>query len=133
MEMRKGPSSGGSRRSSAVCGMLWPPWVSDTNWRPNSEAHWGLCSGVAMVGRLACAVPMADGSEPPAIRLAPAAEWLAAMEPICAAPRSALLAKVLLRSEEHTSELQSLMRISYAVFCLTKNKRKQDKPHRHDV
>src|SRR3546814_1133528 len=26
------------------------------------------------------------------------------------------------RSEEHTSELQSLMRISYAVFCLTNNK-----------
>src|SRR3546814_2423003 len=25
------------------------------------------------------------------------------------------------RSEEHTSELQSIMRISYAVFCLTKN------------
>src|SRR3546814_6812909 len=31
-------------------------------------------------------------------------------------PRSAL------RSEEHTSELQSLMRISYAVFCLKKKK-----------
>src|SRR3546814_3444204 len=28
----------------------------------------------------------------------------------------------LVRSEEHTSELQSLMRISYAVLCLTKNK-----------
>src|SRR3546814_9128962 len=28
----------------------------------------------------------------------------------------------LVRSEEHTSELQSLMRISYAVFCLKKNK-----------
>src|SRR3546814_7658081 len=27
-----------------------------------------------------------------------------------------------MRSEEHTSELQSLMRISYAVFCLKKNK-----------
>src|SRR3546814_998072 len=27
-----------------------------------------------------------------------------------------------LRSEEHTSELQSLMRISYAVFCLKKNR-----------
>src|SRR3546814_10418182 len=27
------------------------------------------------------------------------------------------------RSEEHTSELQSLMRISYAVFCLTQNKK----------
>src|SRR3546814_4461406 len=29
------------------------------------------------------------------------------------------------RSEEHTSELQSLMRISYAVFCLKKNKNTQ--------
>src|SRR3546814_17894437 len=29
------------------------------------------------------------------------------------------------RSEEHTSELQSLMRISYAVFCLKKNKHYQ--------
>src|SRR3546814_10502125 len=32
------------------------------------------------------------------------------------------------RSEEHTSELQSLMRISYAVFCL-KKKNTQKKPH----
>src|SRR3546814_3126704 len=31
-------------------------------------------------------------------------------------------AEVLARSEEHTSELQSLMRISYAVFCLKKKK-----------
>src|SRR3546814_4635466 len=30
-----------------------------------------------------------------------------------------------LRSEEHTSELQSLMRISYAVFCLKKNTNKR--------
>src|SRR3546814_9698174 len=29
---------------------------------------------------------------------------------------------ILVRSEEHTSELQSLMRISYAVFCLKKKK-----------
>src|SRR3546814_4502226 len=33
------------------------------------------------------------------------------------------LGAVAMRSEEHTSELQSLMRISYAVFCLTKKKR----------
>src|SRR3546814_5378784 len=32
-----------------------------------------------------------------------------------------LIPKPLPRSEEHTSELQSLMRISYAVFCLKKN------------
>src|SRR3546814_8140732 len=31
------------------------------------------------------------------------------------------------RSEEHTSELQSLMRISYAVFCLTKKKKNKSK------
>src|SRR3546814_3987038 len=30
----------------------------------------------------------------------------------------------VIRSEEHTSELQSLMRISYAVFCLKKNNKK---------
>src|SRR3546814_16678332 len=30
------------------------------------------------------------------------------------------------RSEEHTSELQSLMRISYAVFCLKKKKKKKN-------
>src|SRR3546814_5140449 len=32
------------------------------------------------------------------------------------------LGLILMRSEEHTSELQSLMRISYAVFCLKKKK-----------
>src|SRR3546814_1223897 len=36
------------------------------------------------------------------------------------------------RSEEHTSELQSLMRISYAVFCL-KKKNKKRKPHRDTI
>src|SRR3546814_9219761 len=40
------------------------------------------------------------------------------------------------RSEEHTSELQSLMRISYAVFCLQKKTKKQQSNtqyvhHRH--
>src|SRR3546814_5432930 len=34
------------------------------------------------------------------------------------------------RSEEHTSELQSLMRISYAVFCL---KKKKHKTHTHTI
>src|SRR3546814_5219835 len=35
----------------------------------------------------------------------------------------AYLIPISLRSEEHTSELQSLMRISYAVFCLKKKKK----------
>src|SRR3546814_8644420 len=34
------------------------------------------------------------------------------------------------RSEEHTSELQSLMRISYAVFCLKKKKNTQQKSNK---
>src|SRR3546814_1475535 len=37
------------------------------------------------------------------------------------------------RSEEHTSELQSLMRISYAVFCLKKKKNKQEEAKRRRV
>src|SRR3546814_1911325 len=38
-----------------------------------------------------------------------------------------------LRSEEHTSELQSLMRISYAVFCLKKKKRTSRKAQHHQT
>src|SRR3546814_6506059 len=37
------------------------------------------------------------------------------------------------RSEEHTSELQSLMRISYAVFCLKKKKKKQKSKKTHTI
>src|SRR3546814_6286980 len=37
------------------------------------------------------------------------------------------------RSEEHTSELQSLMRISYAVFCLKKKKYKQNNTYAHII
>src|SRR3546814_1295082 len=37
------------------------------------------------------------------------------------------------RSEEHTSELQSLMRISYAVFCLKKNHHHVHNPHIEDT
>src|SRR3546814_1294914 len=36
---------------------------------------------------------------------------------------------IALRSEEHTSELQSLMRISYAVFCLKKKNKKNQKEY----
>src|SRR3546814_6523838 len=40
------------------------------------------------------------------------------------------------RSEEHTSELQSLMRISYAVFCLKKKNKKKERTTKlqmHDI
>src|SRR3546814_4996183 len=40
---------------------------------------------------------------------------------------------IFLRSEEHTSELQSLMRISYAVFCLKKKKQKTITTHSNQI
>src|SRR3546814_6566144 len=50
---------------------------------------------------------------------------------VAAAPRSVIRVVTAMitasRSEEHTSELQSLMRISYAVFCLKKKKKKKSK------
>src|SRR3546814_7062629 len=51
----------------------------------------------------------------------PAPDQLAALVEQEAAPGD-----LVVRSEEHTSELQSLMRISYAVFCLKKNKRSNE-------
>src|SRR3546814_8038773 len=48
-----------------------------------------------------------------------------ALEPdrarLALAHAKALARRLLLRSEEHTTELQSLMRISFCVFCLKKN------------
>src|SRR3546814_2002824 len=40
------------------------------------------------------------------------------------------IAGIIIRSEEHTSELQSLMRSSYAVFCM---KNQKDKKYRTDL
>src|SRR3546814_17865445 len=53
-------------------------------------------------------------------RPAPAlpARWISCARSVC-----------FRRSEEHTSELQSLMRISYAVFCLKKKKIKNTTKH----
>src|SRR3546814_4493150 len=46
-------------------------------------------------------------------------------------PSGFILSRMFSRSEEHTSELQSLMRTSYAVFCLKKKKQKQHKQYKH--
>src|SRR3546814_6031254 len=44
---------------------------------------------------------------------------------------SGIALEIALRSEEHTSELQSLMRISYAVFCLKKKTNTKQTIHRN--
>src|SRR3546814_2857693 len=48
-------------------------------------------------------------------------EWPGDYE-VCAVPAAGGDVREITRSEEHTSELQSLMRISYAAFCLKKKK-----------
>src|SRR3546814_3399448 len=57
----------------------------------------------------------------------PAARYHA-YPPTGAKPWPTLTNSATARSEEHTSELQSLMRISYAVFCLKKKTRKHTPP-----
>src|SRR3546814_10563262 len=47
--------------------------------------------------------------------------------------RSGHYPRTLVRSEEHTSELQSLMRISYAVFCLKKKNNTQRKTTKNQI
>src|SRR3546814_4106300 len=48
--------------------------------------------------------------------------WTVRLAPALRTPEICSYASLFIRSEEHTSELQSLMRISYAVFCLKKKK-----------
>src|SRR3546814_6483363 len=48
------------------------------------------------------------------------------------APSLSVMMVAVTRSEEHTSELQSLMRISYAVFCLKKKNQQNSKSNHHN-
>src|SRR3546814_4515624 len=77
----------------------------------------GVLRGAGRVDQPAGAVVMARGARFLAVALLAhgIARW--------ATPRLGAM-----RSEEHTSELQSLMRTSYAVFCL-KKKKKNNKTH----
>src|SRR3546814_10397120 len=53
----------------------------------------------------------------------PASSMVPSARSMPVSPLSTQTAVYFSRSEEHTSELQSLMRISYAVFCLNKTKK----------
>src|SRR3546814_3426755 len=55
------------------------------------------------------------------------------LQPILPRHAIALLLRSGRRSEEHTSELQSLMRISYAVFCLKKKIQHQHNYHAYSI
>src|SRR3546814_2363051 len=86
-----------------------------------AAAH--LCgAALATVGDARCAAAIED--HPLGVRVCDDVEVGAFAGRVQIADRGAAAPAVLRRkrSEEHTSELQSLMRISYAVFCLKKKK-----------
>src|SRR3546814_10906331 len=78
-----------------------------------------ILSGLASAASTAC--------RPQKRRRLAAAERFEICLRAMAAPFVAKRVDRQVRSEEHTSELQSLMRLPYAVFCLTKKKNKQQK------
>src|SRR3546814_6924949 len=81
-----------------------------------------------VTGVQTCALPIwplsARGSHPSRSRLSPSQEQSVALR-WTGLSASRIVPQQQVRSEEHTSELQSLMRISYAVFCLKKKKTKK--------
>src|SRR3546814_2502251 len=104
-----------------------PAWVAARACSAISARR--LLAPITLVGRTSLSVLMSTKSLTPFS----AAAWAVRSVP-----------RTLFRSEEHTSELQSLMRISYAVFCLKKkkqhnhqnhidehNKKNQDPPHQN--
>src|SRR3546814_4537939 len=64
---------------------------------------------------------------------APRAIWPGGADKSRVRPKARPASAMLYRSEEHTSELQSLMRISYAVFCLKKKKRYKEKQKEQSI
>src|SRR3546814_3382235 len=89
-----------------------------------SAVRVGCASGFAASGLEGVSVFLASSPEP-AGASSPAASITATTPP--SDRLSPTLTLSSLRSEEHTSELQSLMRISYAVFCLKKKKKEHKK------
>src|SRR3546814_3827839 len=70
-----------------------------------------------------------DGSQSISLRMTAPLESAGYAMIIMAVPVRAIAPERPLRSEEHTSELQSLMRISYAVFCLKKKTKYKQSQH----
>src|SRR3546814_8358949 len=93
-------------------------WSSDVCSSDLAGAH-GLLGVVGAAPEFGAAAVVAD---PRHLRLLVAVVVAGAAGGAGVAPGDAIAQGLIVRSEEPTSELQSLMRISYAVFCLKKKK-----------
>src|SRR3546814_2064416 len=88
----------------------------ETAFTVSIEAREGVSTGISAGDRARTVAVAIDGSKGPEHIVTPGHVF-----PLIARP-GGVLVRAGHRSEEHTSELQSLMRISYAVFCLKKKK-----------
>src|SRR3546814_14832820 len=109
-------------RGLALLGDDQPPALglrADLGERQRDRARFALRDAVENREIALFDLPLLKGPAKPAQRLGIARQQQTA--------RSVGVEPVHRRSEEHTSELQSLMRISYAVFCLKKKKKNNHK------
>src|SRR3546814_9030412 len=97
---------------STACFGTWAPEARKIVIRGPAWAEWrsSLARLAILVGQHVAAADMIGRAHQPLL-----------LHPLDQAG-GAVISDAQLRSEEHTSELQSLMRISYAVFCLKKKK-----------
>src|SRR3546814_4308481 len=110
-------------RSNAVSEIIWNAWADNSHINNTNGVNGGAYPHASISNMWAC-------GESPTQELVDAFEMTNGAMPvtyndatrtsITVTPGAAELGYS--RSEEHTSELQSLMRKSYAVFCLTKKK-----------
>src|SRR3546814_9834896 len=84
-----------------------------------SSDRMALASSASISARMRLFTASADTAPPPSVAAMPDEKKYFSSNN----PRAQDRYLLLVRSEEHTSELQSLMRISYAVFCLKKKKK----------
>src|SRR3546814_10629322 len=87
---------------------------------------------IAPLPRQPCWHGKVEGITGPAPRYQEAGQRAVTLALDAGDPYAAALMHIRDRSEEHTSELQSLMRISYAVFCLKKKKKNQKTNEQYD-
>src|SRR3546814_1626181 len=105
----------------------WRGWIAlalvvFASWRP-----WRLLAGASLFGGVTIAQLYTQGAgglgiPSQVMSMLPYLATILVLTIIAAGPWKGRLNA---RSEEHTSELQSLMRSSYAVFCLKKKRKKQ--------
>src|SRR3546814_3685203 len=100
--------------------ITWLLSTRDSRMLARLTQFWGSPTGVASTTReLAWPAP------------GPADSSAADVQAASATASGTTRAAGFMRSEEHTSELQSLIRISYAVFCLKKKKHNKKNTHQH--